>query len=263
MSGQKARTIRITARQVSKRKQMMRLLIIVLLFALLSMSIVFAAASFLNKAGRFTINLDPDAFNKYGISISSTEDFKNPTIILQGTALENMWNITQEWILNDPSNKEYYSPDDPTYKSFAEIDEIDGDHNGKDYIAYTFWIKNTGSENDESVSYYCSLNINSAAKGADEAIRVMVFRNGVPTVYGKTPKNPNAPYATFGIDEFFVSADKVMEKTRTGFKVGEKDRYTILIWLEGWDPECVDNIMGGEVKLSMNFKVLEAEPQTG
>lgn len=263
MSGQKAREIRTTARQVNRRRQMMRLLILILLFALLSMSIVFAAASFLNKAGRFTINLDPDAFNKHGISISSTADFKNPTIILQGTALENMWNITQEWILNDPGNKEYYNPDDMTYKNFAEIDAIDGDHNGKDYIAYTFWIMNTGSEKDESTTYSYSIDINSAAKGADEAIRVMVFRNGVPTVYGKTPKNPSAPYATFGIDEFFVSADKVTQTTRTGFKVGEKDRYTILIWLEGWDPECVDNIMGGEVKLSMNFKVLEDGTQTG
>ncbi len=263
MSGQEAREVRTTARQVNKRRQMMRLLLIIILFLLLLMSIVFAGASFLNKAGRFTVNLDPEALSKYNISISSTKDFKEPTVILQGTALENMWNITQDWILNDPNNREYYNAGDPTYTSFEEIDAIDGAHNGKDYIAYTFWIKNAGNENDESITYYCSLDINSAAKGADEAIRVMLFHNGVPTVYGKTPKNPDAQYANFGIDNYFVSADKVMETTRTGFMAGEMDRYTILIWLEGWDPECVDNIKGGEVKLSMNFKVLEEETSTG
>jgi len=260
VSQQQMREVRTTAKQLSKRKQLTRLLLILLILSLAVMSIVFAGASFLNKAGRFTINLDPDTFNKYGISISSTEDFKNPTIMLQGTALQNMWNITKDWILNDPNNKEYYSKNDPTFKTFADIDKIDGDHNGKDYIAYTFWIKNMGTKDE---GYYGTLNIDSVAKGADEAIRIVVFRNGVPTEYGKTPKNPNAANATFGIDEFFKNKRTVTDMTRKDFKVGDKDRYTIVIWLEGWDPECVNDIMGGEVKLSMNFKVLENSTTTG
>jgi hypothetical protein len=43
------------------------------------MSLVFASASILNRAGRFTINLDPDAFAKHGISLSETRDFSNPS----------------------------------------------------------------------------------------------------------------------------------------------------------------------------------------
>ncbi|MEI6578530.1 MAG: hypothetical protein WCN92_03605 [Eubacteriales bacterium] len=254
MSQQQMREVRTTARQLSKRKQLTRLLLILLILSLLIMSIVFAGASFLNRAGRFTINLDPESFTKYGISISATEDFKDPTILLQGTALKNMWNITKDWILNNPNNKEYYSKGDPTYKTFADIDKVDGDHNGKDYIAYTFWIKNAGTKD---AGYYGSLNIDSVAKGADEAIRIMVFRNGVPTEYGKIPKDPKAPYATFGIDKYFLNTRMAADMTNKDFKVGDKDRYTVLIWLEGWDPECVNGIMGGEVKLSMNFKVLE------
>lgn len=260
MSGQEARTVRTTARQVSKRRQMMRLLLVIILFLLLLMSIVFAGASFLNKAGRFTINLDPEAFNKYGISISEKEAFDNPTVFLQGTSLENMWNITQEWLLNDPNNKEYYADGFPTYQSYAELDQGDGEHNGKDYIAYTFYIRNSGSED---IGYYGSISIDSVVKGADEAARVMVFLNGVPTVYGKTPKNPRAENASFGIDEFFVDNSKVMETRKTDFKSGEVDRYTIVVWLEGWDPECVNDIMGGAVTLSMNFKILEESFNNG
>ncbi len=254
MSQQEKREVRTTAKQLSRRRQLMRLIIIILILLVSLMSLVFAGASFLNKAGRFTINLDPEAFNKFAISISDTEDFSKPTILLQGTAVENMWNITQNWILNDPNNKEYYSKDDPTYASFADLDKIDGDHNGKDYIAYTFWIQNAGTDDS---GYFGTLDIDSVAKGADEAIRVMVFRNGVPTVYGKTPKDPNVKNAMFGIDEVFAASNVVTDLTRKDFKVGDKDRYTIVIWLEGWDPECVNDIMGGEVKLSMNFKVLE------
>ena len=42
---------------------------------------------------------------------------------------------------------------------------------------------------------------------------------------------------------------------RTGFKKGEIDKFTIVIWLEGNDPECTDEIRGGKIKFSMNFSV--------
>jgi hypothetical protein len=92
--------------------------------------------------------------------------------MLSGTSLENMWNITKEWILNDPNNNQYYAAGYPTYKSFAELDKVDGAQNGKDYINYTFYIKNAGTDD---VGYYGALNIDSVVKGADEAARVMVF----------------------------------------------------------------------------------------
>jgi hypothetical protein len=43
---------------------------------------------------------------------------------------------------------------------------------------------------------------------------------------------------------------------RSDFQVGEVDRYTVVIWLEGEDPECVNEIMGGEAKFSMAFEVI-------
>ena len=254
--------VRSEAKRVNRRRQMMRIVILVISCILLLLTATFACASFINKAGRFTVNLDPESLNKYGISISSKENMEDATIILRGTAIENMTNITKNFILNNPQTKDerfFYEKGDPTYKDFADIDKVSGDHNGKNYIAYTFWIANSGSE---TVKYYGSLDINSVAKGADEAIRVSVFQNGVATDYGKVPKNPNAQYAKFGIDKFFLSGDVVMDVNRNDFKPGDKDRYTIVIWLEGWDPECVDNIKGGEVKLSMNFKVLEGETTT-
>ena len=41
------------------------------------------------------------------------------------------------------------------------------------------------------------------------------------------------------------------------FSPDARDKYTVVIWLEGNDPDCLDNIIGGTMKLSMKFKIVE------
>ena len=43
------------------------------------------------------------------------------------------------------------------------------------------------------------------------------------------------------------------------FKVGYVDKYTVVIWLDGDDPECVDDIVGGAVEFAMDFAADGAE----
>ncbi len=256
IEGQERREVRTEAKKVRKRNHILRILFVILLLLILLMSISYACVSFVNKAGRFTINLDPDAYN-VGISISDTKDFKNPTIMLSGDPVENMDNITKEWILNHKSSS-FHNPNDPTYATFADLDNVDGSHNGQNYIAYTFYIKNTGKE---KCGYHASLDILSSTKGTDEAMRVMVYYNGEPTVYGKTPREDNKhdKYAWFEIDKTFKDAKTVMEISNRNFKVGDMDKYTVVLWLEGWDPECVNDILGGEAKLEMNFDAIKVD----
>lgn len=42
-----------------------------------------------------------------------------------------------------------------------------------------------------------------------------------------------------------------MQQDRNDIKPGEIDRYSIVVWLEGNDPECIDDIIGGEMKMAM------------
>ena len=42
-----------------------------------------------------------------------------------------------------------------------------------------------------------------------------------------------------------------MQQDRNDIKPGEIDRYSIVVWLEGNDPECIDDIIGGEMKIAM------------
>ena len=41
---------------------------------------------------------------------------------------------------------------------------------------------------------------------------------------------------------------------RKDFKPGDIDKFTIVIWLEGDDPDCIDNILGGEIKMHMEIR---------
>mgnify|MGYP004596149503 FL=1 len=76
-----------------------------------------------------------------------------------------------------------------------------------------------------------------------------VWRNGERVVYA-------APAADGGEEngcKNFKSDDVVCTYTEKKFLVGNVDRYTIVIWMEGDDPECVDSIIGGSVEFSMKI----------
>lgn len=235
--------VKTESKKVKKREALIRILVIILVILLLFLSIMFACSSYVNKAGDFTVTLDKDAYIM-GISLSETEAFDNPTRFLAGTKCENMSECTLEWL-----------PDD--------IDDIDGSHNrsnDQEFMAYTFYVRNAGQVD---VGYYASIKIDSVALGVDDAMRVMVYRNGEPTIYAKPKKGTTNILENnenhYDIDKNFISNDKVMDVTEDYFPVGNVDKYTVVIWLEGWDPECVDDIMEGEVKLSMNFVAHELD----
>lgn len=270
--------VRTTAKKVRKNKLLLRIAVIVLALLLLFLAIFFGCVTYANQAGRFTVNLDPDAIDKYGISLCESYDeayglgaYANGAggagaggadangedggnyesgVLIRGTAVENMDNITEEWL-----------PEDIDSANHSGSHNGDADKNGEiDHIAYTFYLRNTGREDAE---YNASIDVLSTSLGADEAIRVKVYRNGKAVTYGKKPVEgtENNQYAKFGIDKFFVKDNKVMDINISDFKSGTVDKYTVVLWLEGWDPECVDDIMGGEVKLSMTFHIIDKEAE--
>ena len=46
-------------------------------------------------------------------------------------------------------------------------------------------------------------------------------------------------------------------RTKEDFKPGDTDKYTVVIWFEGEDSQCVNDIMGGHMRLSMLFEATE------
>ena len=198
-----------------------------LLGMLLLVAVLFIFAFMQEKMGNFTINLNRLELYRKGISIADNGDFDGATARLTASTVEDATNISIDDLPED-------------------IDDLDGSHNGKNYMAYTYYVRNAGKED---LGYKASITLDSCAKGAEKAVRVAVWRNGERVVYA-------APAADGGEEngcKNFKSDDVVCTYTEKKFLVGNVDRYTIVIWMEGDDPECVDSIIGGSVEFSMKI----------
>ncbi len=224
--------VRVTARSVRRRNVMLRIFSIILLIVILLLGISYVLSAFVNKAGNFTVWISDEDMNL--ITLSDTADFEKCATMLEADIIPQMDNITKSWM---PEN----------------LDEVDGCHNGDNYIAYTFYLKNAG---ENEIDYSSQIDIHAVTKAADNAVRVMVIKNGEETVYAKAQKGSNEPEPD---TVAFLSNTQVFKNTTEGFGSGAVDKYTVVIWLEGNDPECIDDIRGGVVKMSMNFKVLEKD----
>lgn len=197
---------------------------------ILLVAILFIFSFMQEKMGNFTISLNRLELYRKGISISADADFTDPTARLVASAVPEATNIS---ISELPNN----------------LDDIDGDHNGQNYMAYTYYVRNAGKVD---VSYEAVVTLESAAKGAENAARVAIWKNGERVVYAE-------PSATGEPEEKctnFLSSNVVCTYTEDDFKVGYVDKYTIAIWLEGDDPDCVDAIVGGSVQFSMDIHAI-------
>jgi hypothetical protein len=159
-------------------------------------------------------------------------------------------------IYDDPNYKVYRSElfaptvdtfDNISYKWLPDnLDNQDGSHNGDNYVAYTFYIENLG---EEASDYWSEVVVDDVIKNVDEVVRIRIYKNGNYTTYAKLsameqPEKNTVPFQS----DTLITLDHVKD-----FKPGDKNKYTIVIWLEGNDPECTDNILGGEIKIHMSF----------
>ncbi|MGN0395748.1 MAG: hypothetical protein ACI4EF_10310 [Coprococcus sp.] len=198
-----------------------------LLGLLLAVCIIFIIAFMQEKMGNFTINLNRLELYRKGISIAETGDFKDATARLKADTVQDATNISIDDLPED-------------------LDDIEGSHNGKNYMAYTYYIRNAGKED---LGYVARVTLDSCAKGAEKAVRIAVWRNGERIVYAAPAADGTAEKDC----ENFKSDSVVCEYREEEFLVGNVDKYTIVIWMEGDDPECVDSIIGGSVQFSMHI----------
>jgi len=164
-----------------------------------------------------------------GISLCDSRDFLNPTSRLNAVVPESMTNIS---VLDLPYD--------------IDGNEQSGPHNGNGFVAYTFYIKSTV---DTPQKLTDRIAITRTSKNADAAIRVRVYRDGKEMTYAKLSASGMPEYGTTP----FAGSDMVFE-SEMELAANQIIRYTLVIWLEGDDPECVNDIMGGFVGFSMEFE---------
>lgn len=225
----KASTIAKRKKRYTKTKVVISIILLVMIFAFIILSVIY-------KGGRFTITLDQRLANDNKIVIYEDNEIKENKRKLSARDLEFMDNISIDWI---PTN----------------IDtEANGSHNGDNYIAYTFYVENEGTD---TVDYWYSIVIDDVIKNVDEAARVMIYLNGEKTVYAKINALTNEPEKD---TTPFFSKDKAVLEERKAFSPGDIDKFTVVIWLEGDDPDCTDNILGGEIKMHMEIREEYTDP---
>ena len=198
-----------------------------LIMSLFLIVIYFLLVSFY-EGGNFTISLDPDFAKKSGIIIYENDE-NDDKRILKATSADFIDNISVKWIPEDIN------------------EQGAGSHNGENYLAYSFFIKNKGSE---VVNYWYEIVIDDVIKKADEAIRVMIYRNDEKKIYAKLNNKTRQPEE--GTEQFYSDKEVAVEQ-RKEFMPGDVDKITIVVFVEGDDPDCIDNIIGGEMKMHMEI----------
>ena len=253
----------------------------VLLGSLIALLTAFFLMSLITKMrGHFTINTTNELFRE-GFTISDTKTFDNPTSYLYSLPVEGAMDTTLSDI---PAN----------------VDMIDGSHNGERYFAYTFYIRNDGAS---TVGFDYQVVINSESKKLSEAIWVMLFLDGEMTFYahaddeGRSEVIPNAQvvaeaaergrYTGFRTCPFYENAkypDEQYKKLETEEELlaplyyyyplpfesdyvvtsgtisdvepQEVHKYTVVIWIEGNDPDCTNELIGGHLGMEISFKLV-------
>ncbi|MCR5741389.1 MAG: hypothetical protein K6G38_02915 [Gammaproteobacteria bacterium] len=142
-----------------------------------------------------------------------------------------------------------------------DVNDYDGSHNGTDYFAYTFYIKNVGNN---YLSLNATMDITLSTKGMINAIRVEVYRTllydnnklyydkyAAPAADGSDEPfkyNPNEGTCTS-----FISAEQIMTESYY-IPIGGMVKYTLVMYLEGNDAECTDDILGGSFGFTITFE---------
>lgn len=196
-------------------------------------AVTYTISYFYNHFGSFTVSIDRYDMVKQGLSLSEIPQFDKPISRLSAGAIKGMTNIAADSLPLD-------------------VDAINGDHNGDDHIAYTFYLKNTG---EDTITYQYAIKLANVTQGVDAAIRVRLYVNGEPHTYAKTKSDGTGP--ELDTTEFLTQSTVMQEKKRE-FKPGDVDKFTVVIWLEGDDPDCTDDIIGGRLKTEMKFDIVES-----
>lgn len=218
-----------TSRKLMKRDFRIKIIRLALLILLLFLILLYFILLMIYEAGHFTVILDKNLSWDKGIVIYDNLAEKVVSRRLEASRLDVMDNISIKWLPENIDN------------------ESDGAHNGDNYIAYTYYIENEGKEN---VNYWYSILIDDVILNVDEAIRVMVYLNGEQSVYAKLNGFTEEPEEG---TKAFYDDETVMLECRENFAPGDIDRFTIVIFIEGDDPDCTNALLGGELKMHMEI----------
>lgn len=209
----------------------------VIIIALI-LTVIFAAFTIYgSQVGNFVVNIEQE--KNVNLSLFDNVDMADGT----GTSNLSFQGMTDQTPCTYPA----HIPDDIEDGIGSKNDTVN-----RRYIAFSFIVRNNS---EFAVDIQAELNIVAVTKNVDAAMRVMVIVDGVKTIYAKPKDYPESeigqpedkPYYTVA----FLSPTTVCRQEFLNVPSGRPLKITIVVWLEGEDRECTDDIKGGSVKMEM------------
>lgn len=222
------------------RKIKRRRIIIAAVISTFTVALALYVGLHMGDADADSVKIKVEPGSEASLTLSANE-FEDSSPYLSAKAPERITNITYATL------------------PLSNIDQVYGSHNGPNYVAYTFDLKNDGKV---AVDFEEKLVIGNTTKGIDSAVRIIIYEDGFPTIYAKEASDGTAEKVSEDNQEDtvpFYDNFTVLNKTVTNFEVDAIRHYTIVIWIEGSDPDCKDNILGGEFKVSFSFTIINSD----
>ena len=194
-----------------------------------------------NRVGNLTIYVD-NASAKKTLSLSESSTLSNPTGELRGPTLLNAWD---ESVDNIPQYSDLLDGDNSVNEGYPEDENV----STRNYLAYTFYLFNSGSED---LDYTMSFNIVSEDKNISSTIRVRIYEDSELVTYAKAKSDGSNEYNTVA----FESDTVINSREYSNFKVGQSRKYSIVIWIETDDADTTNEKIGGSLVLEMKFNVI-------
>ena len=234
-------SLRRTAKEIKNYRLLIKILPIVAGLLTIMVVLGYIVAVLYNKYGSFTVMVNKFDSAEYGLTLSESREFITYSARLNSKASEEITNISGDEL---PQNLD------------TDVGGVKH-HEGDDFVAYTFFLTNIGSKTFDVE--YKTIIVNMT-KDIEEAVRVRIYIDGVGVDYAR----PCTDASVTGIEKEFAYCDEVFSDDRTvmrgvfeDYYPGLVKRFTVVIWLEGDDPECIDKIIGGQFKIDMSFSVLK------
>lgn len=191
------------------------------------------------NTGNFIVMIDRDEFRR-GIFLSTDENFVKPEPRLYAASIGEVDNISYADINRNLVKETPGSYIDPEFS----------------YLAFTYYLKNTG---DTAVDIKYRIYITENYRSADAAVRVLLIEDDETERLFQKPDTVEHQYLAMPEALYFVDDITVCEDTILAFPPGAVKKFSVIIWLEGQDPDCNDSLLGGMIKLRMKFDIADDE----
>lgn len=242
-----------------------------LALAALLLLLLFGLSKVTQLRGHFTISMSDELF-KEGFTLSEDPEF----------------NVSSPYLFSTPA-------EDVPCVSIQDIPADIGEHEGGShndyYFAHTFYVRNEG---EKPIDFKWELRVRAESKALSKAVWIMVFEDGQMSFYAEAQENgeiqalPAKDDNSRGYTDLqlydvtkdresqyeivhqsdiltywrvlpkpFVSDTVAAEGAQFDVESMEVHKYTIVIWLEGDDPDCTDELIGGHMGMDFFISVLD------